>query len=93
MHILLTGDTTTTVVDNAQTADALYGAGNWQVSQGAVSPPDNRPYDQKRADEYKPVSEQLDMLYWDKINGTQNWQNHIAGVKAKHPKPNPKKGG
>lgn len=36
---------------------------------------------------YLPVQEQLDMQYWDSINGTTTWKDHIAAVKAKYPKP------
>lgn len=44
-------------------------------------------YKRKRAAEYPSISDQLDMLYWDKINGTNNWQNAIDSIKAKYPKP------
>lgn len=40
----------------------------------------------KRAREYPHIAEQLDMLYWDKINGTNNWQTAIQSVKDKYPK-------
>ena len=43
-------------------------------------------YAEKRAAEYPPIPEQLDMIYWDKVNGTQVWQNKIAEIKAKYPK-------
>jgi len=36
---------------------------------------------------YAPIADQLDMQYWDKVNGTNNWQNHVANVKAGNPKP------
>ena len=26
------------------------------------------------------------MLYWDKVNGTNTWQEKIAEIKAKYPK-------
>tara|TARA_B100001029_G_C14967385_1_gene398119 strand:+ start:209 stop:526 length:318 start_codon:yes stop_codon:yes gene_type:complete len=31
--------------------------------------------------------EQLDMQYWDKVNGTNKWQEAVAKVKADNPKP------
>ena len=43
-------------------------------------------YKQKRVTEYKPLAEQLDMQYWDKVNGTDTWKEHIDAVKAAHPK-------
>ena len=36
---------------------------------------------------YPSIQEQLDMQYWDKVNGTTNWQDAIAKVKADTPKP------
>ena len=42
---------------------------------------------QRRAVEYGLIADQLDMQYWDQVNGTRIWLDHIAAVKAKHPKP------
>ena len=41
-------------------------------------------YDRKS--EYPSIIEQLDMQYWDKINGTSTWQDAIAKVKSDNPK-------
>ena len=43
-------------------------------------------YKEQRAKAYKPLTEQLDMQYWDKVNGTDTWKEHIDAVKAAHPK-------
>ena len=43
-------------------------------------------YQRDRAKDYPTIQEQLDMQYWDKINGTNNWQDAINAVKAKYPK-------
>jgi hypothetical protein len=43
-------------------------------------------YQRDRAKQYPTIQEQLDMQYWDKINGTNNWQDAINAVKAKYPK-------
>lgn len=43
-------------------------------------------YQRDRQFEYKSVEEQLDMQYWDKINGTNLWEEHISSVKNKYPK-------
>ena len=32
------------------------------------------------------MEEQLDMLYWDKVNSTENWKEMIDTVKADAPK-------
>ena len=44
-------------------------------------------YKEQRASEYKTIAEQLDMQYWDAVNGTTNWQDHINAIKTKYPKP------
>lgn len=43
-------------------------------------------YQRDRASEYPSIQEQLDMQYWDAINGTTTWQDAINAVKAKYPK-------
>lgn len=44
-------------------------------------------YSRRRLQEgYKSIEEQLDMLYWDKKNDTDNWKQHIEEVKSKWPK-------
>jgi uncharacterized small protein (DUF1192 family) len=44
-------------------------------------------YARSRAAEYPSLQEQLDMQYWDAINGTTNWADAVAAVKTKYPKP------
>jgi len=43
-------------------------------------------YQRDRAKYYPSLAEQLDMQYWDKINGTNKWQQAINAVKQKYPK-------
>ena len=40
----------------------------------------------QRANSYPSIQDQLDMLYWDKVNGTDNWLKSIESVKNKFPK-------
>lgn len=47
---------------------------------------DPNQYQRKRASEYPPIAEQLDMQYWDSVNGTTVWADTIAAIKAKYPK-------
>lgn len=49
---------------------------------------DANTYKDARASAYKPLAEQLDMMYWDTVNGTSTWKEHIDAVKAQHPKEN-----
>ncbi len=41
----------------------------------------------QRARQYPSLGDQLDMQYWDQVNGTTTWKDAIAKVKADHPKP------
>jgi hypothetical protein len=43
-------------------------------------------YQRERVSAYPSIQEQLDLLYWDKVNGTDNWEQAIAAVKAEYPK-------
>ncbi len=44
-------------------------------------------YIRKRLNGYPSISEQLDMLYWDKKNGTNKWVEAVDKVKSDNPKP------
>jgi hypothetical protein len=43
-------------------------------------------YQRDRAKAYPSIQEQLDMQYWDKVNGTDTWEQAINAVKAQYPK-------
>ena len=43
-------------------------------------------YAELRAAEYPDMATQLDMQYWDNVNGTTTWQDTIDAIKAKYPK-------
>jgi len=59
--------------------------GSWYVKGYAPQKPE-KTYAQKRAEEYPSIADQLDMIYWDKVNNTTLWQDKIAQIKAKYPK-------
>lgn len=40
-----------------------------------------------RKNEYPSIEDQLDMQYWDSVNGTTSWKDAIAKVKTDIPKP------
>ena len=40
-----------------------------------------------REEAYGPMGEQMDMMYRDAINGTTEWKDHVANVKAGTTKP------
>lgn len=43
-------------------------------------------YKYARVSAYPSIQEQLDMQFWDAINGTTTWQDAINAVKTAHPK-------
>ena len=48
---------------------------------------DAKQYQRTRAFVYPSIQEQLDMQYWDAVNGTKKWQEAVAKVKTDNPKP------
>ena len=44
-------------------------------------------YKTARQEAYGSIQDQLDMQYWDSVNGTTLWADHIAQVKSDNPKP------
>ena len=44
-------------------------------------------YKEKRKISYPSMQEQLDMQYWDSVNGTTTWKDAVAKVKTDNPKP------
>lgn len=66
--------------------DVEQGAdGRWYLSGYAPVAPE-KTYAEKRKEAYPPIAEQLDMLYWDKLNNTSNWSDLITEIKRKYPK-------
>ena len=47
----------------------------------------NEKYKDDRREAYGDIGDQLDMQYWDRVNDTTVWADHIATVKAAHSKP------
>jgi len=56
--------------------------------QELITEYNSKKYQRDRASAYPSIQEQLDLQYWDKVNGTSNWQNAINAVKAQYPKGN-----
>lgn len=44
-------------------------------------------YGPQRQSAYPSVQEQLDMLFWDQVNGTSSWKDTIQAIKNMYPKP------
>ena len=52
----------------------------WQVEHDAQE------YARNRSPAYASIGDQLDMQYWDSVNGTTTWKDHVASIKAQFPK-------
>ena len=59
--------------------------GKWYVLGFVPQKPEST-YIEKRLAKYPAIGEQLDMIYWDQINGTNLWQSTITEIKNKYPK-------
>jgi hypothetical protein len=77
------------VVSVDDTAGAMDANGNSvTIDVDAVNAwvdPDAYKFD--RASAYPSMQDQLDMQYWDGVNGTTTWQDAIEAVKTGNPKP------
>ena len=51
------------------------------------APTDTRTYAELRAEAYPSLTEQADMAYWDRQNGTTTLDDAIKAVKDAYPKP------
>ncbi len=54
--------------------------------QELIAEYNSKQYQRNRAKAYPSIQEQLDMQYWDKINGTNTWEQAINAVKLEYPK-------
>ena len=62
------------------TAEIEAAHAEWQAEYDAQE------YARNRAAAYASTGDQLDMQYWDSVNDTTTWKDHIASVKAQFPK-------
>ena len=65
--------------DDYAQAKTDLGNSKWEAQQFG--------YIQARQQAYKSIADQLDMQYWDAVNDTTTWKDHIAQVKSDNPKP------
>ena len=79
--VSINGNTQETIV--ATDKDGNEVSINWS-SVNAWIDPDTYKYN--REQEYPSIQEQLDMQYWDSVNGTTTWKDAIAKVKSDNPK-------
>lgn len=56
------------------------------VAQAILANHDPVWYIEERRKRFPSLGEQFDMIYWDRVNGTNLWQEMIAKIKADVPK-------
>jgi hypothetical protein len=65
-------------------------AGEWEVVDGNLQaipePEDTRTYSDFRRQAYPSLTDQADMAYWDRQNGTTTLDDAITAVKSAYPK-------
>lgn len=60
---------------------------DWNIEAERIEKEKALQYQRDRSKAYPSIQEQLDLLYWDKVNGTNNWEAAIEAVKTEYPKP------
>ena len=66
--------------------EIVYGYDGKRYFKGKEPIPPEPSYVEKRVAAYPPISDQLDMIYWDRVNQTNIWQETITAIKTKYPK-------
>lgn len=70
-------------IDNLPIDDIHVISGVVEVIKWVSTP---KTYQELRQADLPSIGDQMDMQYWDAINGTTLWKDMITGVKTKHPK-------
>lgn len=71
---------------NLQTEKEIVRGYDGQLYIKGTEPVQQLDYKDLRRQNYPDIGEQLDMIYWDKVNNTNLWQEKITEIKAKYPK-------
>ena len=70
-----------------ETGTAVISKADIQAKQAELQTAyDAKQYQRDRAVAYPTIQEQLDMQYWDNVNGTTTWKDAVAKVKSDNPK-------
>ena len=83
--VLIQGNTVDDVVVKDENGDEVSIVKD-DVTAKITELEDATSYIHARNSDYKSIKEQLDMQYWDEVNGTTTWKDHIAKVKSDNPK-------
>ena len=66
--------------------EIVYGWNGKRHLKGDEPIPPAPNYAEKRRAAYPSIEDQLDMIYWDKVNDTNLWLEKITEIKTKYPK-------
>lgn len=66
--------------------EIIFGRGNPGDDDPRTEGEKKQNYKDQRRLEYPTIEEQLDLMYWDQVNGTAEWQKAIKTIKDKYPK-------
>jgi len=76
------GDVPLTEAQNAQRDIDETAHADWMTNVFPL-----KKWEADRREAYGDIGAQLDMQYWDGVNDTTVWADHVAAVKAAHSKP------
>ena len=89
IYILPANATFEPVLDNKDGYTRKFDGKQWYYEEIIIPQPEPQPeltYQDLRLAEYPAIGDQLDMIYWDKINNTNKWVETITEIKNKYPK-------
>ena len=89
IYILPANATFEPVLDKKDGYTRKFDGKQWYYEEIIIPQPEPQPeltYQDLRVAEYPAIGDQLDMIYWDKINNTNKWVETITEIKNKYPK-------
>lgn len=88
-YILPENSTLEPVIEEKEGFIRKFDGKKWFYEEIILPEPEPQPeptYQDLRRAEYPTIGDQLDMIYWDKVNNTNNWVDTITEIKNKYPK-------
>ena len=89
IYLLPANASFTPPLENKNGFKVVFNGNEWvyeEIPEPEILPEPILTYSELRERAYPSIQEQLDMLYWDTVNGTNNWMDKITEIKNKYPK-------
>ena len=89
VYLLPANATYTPPLEGKEGFKVVFDGDEWvyeEIPEPEILPEPILTYSELRERAYPSIQEQLDMLYWDTVNGTNNWMDKITEIKNKYPK-------